>query len=93
MMRPHMAMRSFKRDESVVDHKLAPGTFRRILGYATNYRGLIIGFLVLLVIDSLLGVAQPLLFRRIVDDGITPGDAAVVTTAAACGAGVVRDTE
>ncbi len=82
MMRPHMAMRSFRRDESVVDHKLAPGTFRRILGYATKYRGLISGFLVLLVIDSLLVVAQPLLFRRIVDDGITPGNAAVVTTTA-----------
>lgn len=79
MMRSYSAMRSFRRDESVVEHKLAPGTFRRILGYATKYKSLIIGFLVLLVVDSLLVVAQPLLFRRIVDDGITPGDAAVVT--------------
>ena len=79
MMRSYSAMRSFRRDESVVEHKLAPGTFRRIIGYATKYKSLIIGFLVLLVVDSLLVVAQPLLFRRIVDDGITPGDAAVVT--------------
>ncbi len=82
MMRTHTAMRSFRRDESVVEHKLAPGTVRRILGYATKYKRLIVGFLFLLIIDSLLVVAQPLLFRRIVDDGITPGDAAVVTVTA-----------
>jgi len=32
-----------------------------------------------LVIASLLSVAQPLLFRRIIDQGITPGDASLVT--------------
>lgn len=83
MMPTHMAMRSFSRDETVVEHKLAPGTLRRILGYAGNFKGLIAGFLVLLVVDSLLVVAQPLLFRRIVDDGITPGNARVVTLTAA----------
>ena len=82
MMRTHSAMRSFSRDESVTEHRLAPGTVRRILGYARGYRALIIGFLVLLVVDSLLVVAQPLLFRRIVDDGITPGNASVVTVSA-----------
>ena len=88
MMRTHLAMRSFSRDESVKQHKLAPGTVRRILGYARNYRSLIIGFLVLLVVDSLLVVAQPLLFRRIIDDGITPGNSAVVTTSALMVAGL-----
>ncbi|HPQ84423.1 MAG TPA: ABC transporter ATP-binding protein [Actinomycetota bacterium] len=81
-------MRSFSRDESVKQHKLAPGTVRRILGYARNYRSLIIGFLVLLVVDSLLVVAQPLLFRRIIDDGITPGNSAVVTMSALMVAGL-----
>lgn len=82
MMRPHSAMRSYARDESVVGHRLAPGTVRRILRYARPYHRLIIGFLILLVVDSLLVVAQPLLFRRIVDDGITPGNATVVTVSA-----------
>lgn len=88
MMGTHMARRSFSRDDSIKDHKLAPGTVRRILGYAHNYRTLIIGFLVLLVVDSLLVVAQPLLFRRIIDDGITPGNAAVVTATAVMVAGL-----
>ncbi|HQR79285.1 MAG TPA: ABC transporter ATP-binding protein [Actinomycetota bacterium] len=81
-MRPHSAMRSFARDDSVASHRLAPGTVRRIMRYARAYRRLIAGFLVLLVLDSLLVVAQPLLFRRIVDEGITPGNAAVVTGSA-----------
>lgn len=88
MMRPHMAMRSFRRDESVIEHKLAPGTVRRILGYASNYRPLITGFLILLVVDSLLVVAQPLLFRRIIDDGISDGNARVVTMTALMVAGL-----
>jgi ATP-binding cassette subfamily B protein len=55
---------------------------RRILGYARPYRALVIGFLVTLVIDAVLVVAQPLLFRRIIDKGVTPGDSSVVTNTA-----------
>lgn len=72
-------IRSFSRDPSVAKQKLAPGTVRRILGYASPYRMIISFFIGTLVIDALLVVAQPLLFKRIVDQGITPGDAAVVT--------------
>ena len=64
---------------SVKEKKLAPGTVRRILSYATPYKLIISFFIVTLIFDALLVVAQPLLFKRIVDQGITPGDAAVVT--------------
>jgi ATP-binding cassette subfamily B protein len=79
---PHSTLRSFARDPSVKEQKLAPGTVRRILTYARPYKMIITFFLIALVIDALLVVAQPLLFKRIVDDGITPGDASVVTTSA-----------
>ena len=75
-------MRSMSRDDSVTKTQLRRGTFRRILGYARPYRRIIIAFLITLVFDALLVVAGPLLFRRIVDDGISQGDAAVVTTCA-----------
>jgi len=81
-MNPHQVMRSFRRDESITDRKLAEGTVRRILGYATPYKVLVIGFLVTLVLDAGLVVAQPLLFRRIIDKGVTPGDTSVVTNTA-----------
>jgi ATP-binding cassette subfamily B protein len=51
----------------------------RILTYARPYRTIIGFFLITLVAGALLSVAQPLLFRRIVDDGISVSDASVVT--------------
>ena len=74
--------RSYTADQSVKDRSIQRGTTRRILGYARPYRTLVSLFIVILIINSLLVVAQPLLFRRIVDQGITPGNAAVVTTGA-----------
>jgi ATP-binding cassette subfamily B protein len=74
------AARSFSRDRGVADHRLAPGTRRRILGYAQRYRGAIAAFLVLVVLDSMFVVTTPLLLQRIVDQGVTPGNRTVVVT-------------
>jgi ATP-binding cassette subfamily B protein len=71
--------RSLTRDPSVKENKISRKTVRRILGYARPYKALITLFLVTLVFAALLSVAQPLLFRRIIDQGITPGDASLVT--------------
>lgn len=74
-----MMYRSLTRDASVKDNKISRETVRRILTYAKPYKALITFFLITLVIASLLSVAQPLLFRRIIDQGITPGNASLVT--------------
>ncbi len=71
--------RSLTRDPSVKEKKISRKTVRRILGYARPYKALITLFLVTLVVAALLSVAQPLLFRRIIDQGITPGNASLVT--------------
>ncbi|MFI7589020.1 ABC transporter ATP-binding protein [Spongisporangium articulatum] len=71
-------MRSYRRDEDVKDQKLAPGTRRRILGFARPYRTRIAVFLALVVFDAFLTVASPLLLKRIVDDGVIPKDRGVV---------------
>ncbi|MPY94353.1 MAG: ATP-binding cassette domain-containing protein [Acidimicrobiia bacterium] len=63
-------VRSFARDRSVAQHRLAPGTLRRIAGFARPYRGKLAVFLALILLDSLLGVAAPLVYRSIIDDGI-----------------------
>lgn len=79
---------SMTRDRSVAGQKVARGTVRRIFGYARQYR-LIIGlFLGTLIVTSLLSVAQPLLFKRIVDDGISVGNASLVTWTALAIAGL-----
>ena len=68
-------MRSLTRDSSVAQRKLAPGTARRVVGYARPYKRQIIAFLVLVVIDAALVVAPPLLLGQIIDHGVTPRNA------------------
>ncbi len=83
-----MMYRSMTRDRSVAGRKINRALVRRIFGYAAAYRGLIVVFLITLVLVSLLSVAQPLLIPRLVDQGISQGDASVVTTTALLMAGL-----
>jgi len=71
-------MTSYRSDPSVKDRALAPGTRRRILGFARPYRHLIAIFLALVVLDAFMVVLTPLLLRQIVDRGIHNGDRALV---------------
>lgn len=88
MMQGWQIYQSLTRDQSVAKAKLPKGLVRRILQYAAPYKVLVWSFLGTLVIASLLSVAQPLLFRRIVDDGISVGNAQVVTVTALIIAGL-----
>jgi ATP-binding cassette subfamily B protein len=63
-------MRGFRRDPSVKHHKLAPGTWRRIWAFARPYRGQLVAFLVLVVLDALVNAALPLIYREIIDKGV-----------------------
>jgi ATP-binding cassette subfamily B protein len=65
----HLAA-SFRRDRSVVDKKLPPGTLRRIVRFAAPYRRQLVWFLILIVIDAVIGAVNPLIFRAIIDKGI-----------------------
>jgi ATP-binding cassette subfamily B protein len=66
-------MKSFSLDPSIADHKLAPGTVRRVLSYAKPYRLALSVFLALIVLDALLAAAGPLVYRAIIDRGIAEG--------------------
>ncbi|MEU8221676.1 ABC transporter ATP-binding protein [Kribbella sp. NPDC048915] len=71
-----------RQDTSVLDQKLAKGTLRRIVRFARPYRWHITAFLLLVVVSAVLVVASPLLFKKIVDDGISKGNAGLVTALA-----------
>jgi len=77
-MAPWAIMRSLSRDPSVTEQTLSAGVARRILRYGRPYRRAILAFVVITVVEALLVVAQPLLFKRIIDDGISAGDSRVV---------------
>jgi ATP-binding cassette subfamily B protein len=74
-----MAMRALSSDQSVKDVKLKPGTLKRILKYAIPYRYTFVYFFIALIVDSFLTIATPLLLKRLIDDGVIPKDAALVT--------------
>ncbi len=63
-------MRSMRRDDSVTSQHVTKGTARRMVQFARPYRAILVWFLVLVVIDAVIGVINPLLFRSIIDKGI-----------------------
>ena len=77
-MQGWQALHSLSRDSSVKERRLAPGTTRRVMAYARPYKVQIAWFLGIVVIESVLVVASPLLLKSLVDDGIYPKDSAVV---------------
>ncbi len=77
-----MTHRSMTADPSVKEQKLKPGTVKRIFSFAKPYRTSIIIFLATVVVDAALVVATPLLLKRLIDDGVIPKDASVVTNLA-----------
>jgi ATP-binding cassette subfamily B protein len=74
--------RSLTRDGSVKKRGIKNGTINRVLGYATPLKMDITLLIVVVVIDAFLVVAQPLLFKRIIDQGISAGNRNVVITTA-----------
>ena len=74
-----MSFRSLTQDQSVKDQKLKPGTVKRIARYALPYKNPLILFLITVVIDALLVVSTPLLLRKLIDEGVVPGDSNLVT--------------
>jgi ATP-binding cassette subfamily B protein len=74
-----MSFRSLTQDQSVKDQKLKPGTVKRIARYAMPYKQSLILFLITVIIDALLVVSTPLLLRKLIDEGVVPGDSALVT--------------
>ena len=74
-----MSFRTLTQDQSVKDQKLKPGTVKRIVRYALPYKRSLIFFLVTVIIDAMLVVSTPLLLRRLVDEGVIPGNSSLVT--------------
>jgi ATP-binding cassette subfamily B protein len=71
-------MRSLIRDKAVLDAKVPKGTARRILGCLAPYRMRLAAFLLLTIVDSAIGVANPLIYRAIIDQGILGHDSRLI---------------
>ncbi|MEV3985066.1 ABC transporter ATP-binding protein [Nonomuraea sp. NPDC049758] len=69
---------SLRRDGSVTKQRIAPGTVRRIGRHARPHLRKIAAFLLLVVAGAVIVVANPLLMKAIIDDGILTGRTDVV---------------
>jgi ATP-binding cassette, subfamily B, bacterial len=65
-------------DDSITRQQVKPGTVRRIVPYAKRYRWGLTLLLAVTAIDAVITVAQPLVLRLIIDDGILRHQLAVV---------------
>jgi ATP-binding cassette subfamily B protein len=81
-------MRSFSRDPAVTERRLPPGTIPRIASFASAYRRYLVAFLVLVVVDAVVGAVNPLIYKTIIDRGILRHDGGLVIALALLIAGL-----
>lgn len=75
----HVMWRMMDADPALKHQKLAPGLVRRVAGYALPYRTKLIGFMITVIAQALLGIVAPLLFRRIIDHTLPNRDTGELT--------------
>ncbi|HEY8756647.1 MAG TPA: ABC transporter ATP-binding protein [Candidatus Dormibacteraeota bacterium] len=81
-------LRSLRSEEATRQHQLTPGIVRRIAGFARPYRGALSVFLVLIVIEAIVGAVNPLIYRAIIDNGILGHNVNLVAVLAGAVAGL-----
>ncbi|HEY3631974.1 MAG TPA: ABC transporter transmembrane domain-containing protein, partial [Jatrophihabitantaceae bacterium] len=64
----HMVWSMGRRDSSVVNQQIPPGTWKRIFRFARPYRAELLVFLAVIVLDALIGVATPILAGKVVNE-------------------------
>lgn len=78
----HQMARSMGADPSQPRPRLPRGTVRRVAAFAKPWHRILVVFIVLTVLGALLSVANPLLYREIIDRGILRGDTRLIVTLA-----------
>ena len=78
MSSPFEVLRSFGQDSSVLNKKVRRGTGRRTLAFAAPYSWLLALFLLVVVTDATIGIVNPLIYRRVINDGILGGNTSLI---------------
>ena len=71
-------MRVLRQDPAVLEHRIKPGTLRRTLAIAAPYTGWLSLLAVVVVVNASISIAYPLIYRRIINDGILRADTALI---------------
>lgn len=62
--------RTFLKDSSVLEYQLPKGTIRKVIGFAKPYYLILTAYVIVIVADALISVANPLIYREILNRGI-----------------------
>ncbi len=69
-----MVMHSMGRDPDAANATVKKGTGRRVLAYTHPYRFMVVGFVLVIIVQSLLQLVPPLLLKPIIDGAIAHRD-------------------
>jgi len=72
------SLRSFGQDASVLNQTVRPGTLKRTLKFAAPYVRLLAVFLLIVILDAAVGIANPLIYRSLINNGILKGNSSLV---------------
>jgi ATP-binding cassette, subfamily B, bacterial len=84
----YSVMRSMRRDSTLSKRPLRDGTARRVIAFARPYRFELLLFLVIIVLDAMIGVATPVLAGRVINQITGHGEVRVVVWIAVIIAGL-----
>ena len=70
--------RSLGKDPSVLKQRVKPGTVKKTLLFALPYTRLMVLFLLAVIADATIGMANPLLYRQIINNGILKGNSELI---------------
>ncbi len=88
MARSARAMGRMAMDPAVLNRRVKPGTARRAMGYARPYVGTLLLFLVVVIANASIAIANPLIYREIVNVGILTGNTTLIVQLALLVGGV-----
>src|SRR6202162_1168549 len=72
------AWRSLGKDPSVLKQRAKPGTVKKTLLFALPYTRLMVLFLLAVIVNATIGMANPLLYRQIINNGILKGNTVLI---------------
>lgn len=72
------AWRSPGKDPSVLKQRVKPGTVKKTLLFALPYTRLLMLFLLAVIVHATIGMANPLLYRQIINNGILKGNSELI---------------
>jgi ATP-binding cassette subfamily B protein len=88
MARPAGALGAMRADPAALKRPVKPGTAKRAMGYARPFVATLLLFLVVVIANASIAIANPLIYREIVNVGILTGNTVLIVQLALLVAGI-----